>query len=347
MKFFRSKEIINKIREGYYSALYFNNTKQILLKEKNFKSVTMQIFQKNDGSILCGVKEVTELMKRATGYWKGQKWIDKSKTLIIKSLNDGCEIRAWEPVIYLIGPYVYFAHLESIYLGILARRTLVATNTRKAVNMAKGKQIIFFGDRFDYFLNQESDGYAAHIGGVKAVCTQAQGSLFNGNVTGTIPHSLIAINDGDTLQAVKQFAKYIKNANVIALVDFDNDCLKTSLEVAKSLKRKLWGVRVDTAENITDKSLKGKKFFGVNPSLIKSLRKALDQEGFDYVKIVASGGFCEEKIKLFEKEKTPVDVYGIGSALLKGNNDFTADVVKVGDKLIAKAGRHYRAIKKQ
>lgn len=345
MKFFISKEIINKIRDGYYSALYFNRTKHILLKERNFKSVTMQIFQKNNRSVLCGVKEVTELIKAATGYNTGHKWIDKSKALTIKSLKDGSEIKGWDPVMHIIGPYVYFAHLESIYLGILARRTLVATNARKVVNAAKGKPIIFFGDRFDYFLNQEGDGYAACVGGARAVCTQAQSLWFKGNVTGTIPHSLIAINDGDTVKAVKQFAKYIKNANVIALVDFENDCIKTSLEVARSLKRKLWGVRVDTAENITDKSLKGKEFSGVNPSLIKLLRKALDQNGFNHIKIIASGGFCEEKIKLFEKERTPVDIYGVGSALLKGNNDFTADVVMVEDKLIAKEGRRYKTIR--
>lgn len=65
-----------------------------------------------------------------------------------------------------------------------------------------------------------------------------------------------------------------------------------------------------------------------------------------YVKIIVYGGFCEEKIKLFERERTPVDVYGVGSILLKGNNDFTADVVKVGDKFIAKAGRKYIENKK-
>lgn len=341
-----SREEINNIRKGYYSALYFNRTKTILLKEKNFKNVTMQIFQKNNKSTLCGVNEVLELLKVGTGYWEKDKWINKFKELKIEHLHDGDTISSWESVIHITGPYVFFAHLESLYLGILARRTMITSNAKKVMDAAKGKQVIFFGDRFDDFKNQEGDGYAAHIGGINTVCTEAQAHLWSGKVAGTIPHALIAINNGDTVESTIQFARHIKD-RVIALVDFDNDCINTSLKVAKALGQQLWGVRIDTAENLIDKSLQGKagnKYFGVNPSLIKLLRKTLDKNKFDYVKIIVSGGFNEEKIIHFEKNKTPVDVYGVGSALVKGNNDFTADIVKVGDKNLAKYGRKHKLL---
>lgn len=333
--------IIKKIRKGYYSALYFSRTKLILEKGKNIKSVTMQIFQKNNNSVLCGMTEVTELLKIGTGYWEKDKWIDKYSALQIDRLNDGDRISALEPVMHITGPYIYFAHLESLYLGILARRTLVATNSAKVIGAASGKQVIFFADRFDHFQNQEGDGYAAHIGGIDTVCTPAHAFYWNGKVAGTIPHALIAINGGDTVKATKQFAKHIEG-NVIALVDFDNDCINTSLKVARELKDKLWGVRIDTSEDLVDKSLMNKKLHGVNPQLVKLLRKSLDKNGFTHVKIIVSGGFNEEKIRLFENEKTPVDVYGVGSSILKGNNDFTADIVMVGNKKIAKYGRTYR-----
>jgi len=44
---------------------------------------------------------------------------------------------------------------------------------------------------------------------------------------------------------------------------------------------------------------------------------------------------------LFEKERTPVDVYGVGSALLKGENDFTSDIVAMEGKRVSKEGRRY------
>ena len=85
---------------------------------------------------------------------------------------------------------------------------------------------------------------------------------------------------------------------------------------------------------------------GVNPDLVKLVRKALDQEGFSYVKIVVSGGFNPERIKEFEDEKTPIDVYGVGTALIHGANDFTADIVMVDGKKIAKAGREFKKLSK-
>ncbi|HEX7543039.1 MAG TPA: quinolinate phosphoribosyl transferase, partial [Patescibacteria group bacterium] len=109
----------------------------------------------------------------------------------------------------------------------------------------------------------------------------------------------------------------------------------------------LWGVRIDTAENLIDNSLSGKtgkEYLGVNRTLVKLLRKTLDLNKFNYVKIIVSGGFNEKKIMSFEENKTPVDVYGVGSALLKGNNDFTADIVKVEGINLAKYGRQYKKI---
>src|SRR5207248_2403530 len=146
-------------------AVYFNRTQNILLQEKNFKAVTMQIFQKQD-AVLCGVEPVLELLKVATGYFEKNKWRGEWGALKVEGLKDGDLIKPWETIMHITGPYAYFAHLESLYLGILARATKIATNTRNVVEAANGKQVIFFADRFDYFLNQELDGYAAHIGGI-------------------------------------------------------------------------------------------------------------------------------------------------------------------------------------
>lgn len=346
-------DIITKIRRGYYSAIYFWRTKEILEKDENRKSVTMQIFQRHD-STLCGIDEVVELLKIGAGYWEGEKWVSSYDELEIQALVDGEEIKPSETVAHIIGPYHTFAHLESLYLGILARRTLVATNVRKAVSVANRKPVVFFADRFDHFLNQAGDGYAAKVGGANSVATPAQGESFDGKSSGTMPHALIALYDGDTLLATEKFHKFEGDIPLIALVDFQNDVIATSLAVAKKFGNKLWGVRLDTSYDMVDKSLEYKKLniknqkdlYGVNVYLVKELRKALDGAGYNYVKIVASGGFTVDKISYFEKMKTAVDVYGVGSYLLKGENDFTADIVKVEDKEVAKAGRGYKSNEK-
>lgn len=331
---------INKIKRGYYSAVYFNRTKYILEQEHDNSIVKMQVFQWNDNSVLCGVDEVIELFRVGAGIWKNNRWIAKRQALTASTLSDGDTIRSREPVMHITGPYVYFAHLESLYLGILARRTMVATNTRRVMEAANGKPVFFFADRFDDFHNQEGDGYAARLGGAAGVCTLAHASRWNGIPVGTIPHALIAVYGGDTGKASRKFSQHFPEVNLIALVDFDNDCVKTSLTIARTLGKKLWGVRLDTAGDMIDVSASSP---GVNPTLVHLVRRALNNEGYTHVKILVSGGFTAEKVRMFEKEKTPVDGYGVGSSLVHGANDFTADIVIVNGKQQAKVGRLYQA----
>jgi nicotinate phosphoribosyltransferase len=184
------------------------------------------------------------------------------------------------------------------------------------------------------------------VGGVKQVSTEAQGSLFGGKAVGTIPHALIAAFGGDTVKATKRFAETIEGVDVIALVDYDNDSVKTSLEVARALEDRLWGVRLDTAEHIVDKSvlsqMGGFNPTGVNANLVWNVRNALDTEGFGDVKIIVSGGFDAARIALFEEDGVPVDAYGVGAAMFDGRFDFTADIVQLNGKPQAKAGRALR-----
>jgi len=122
--------------------------------------------------------------------------------------------------------------------------------------------------------------------------------------------------------------------------------VQTALEVARALGPRLWGVRLDTSESMVDRSLWSDmgdfEPTGVNERLVQKVREALDQAGFGEVRIVVSGGFTLEKIEEFERKGVPADAYGIGSSLIRGSNDFTADLVLTDGKPAAKAGRRQR-----
>ena len=60
------------------------------------------------------------------------------------------------------------------------------------------------------------------------------------------------------------------------------------------------------------------------------------------MRIVVSGGFTADKIRAFEERGVPVDAYGVGSSLIRGANDFTADVVMTDGQPSGKFGRHLR-----
>lgn len=331
---------VERMREGYYSDKYFVRTRDVLLATHRDPSVTMQVFQKQP-AWLGGVDEAIAILKLCLT--EGYDWSD----LDVRALRDGVRVEPRETVMTITGPYVAFAHLETLYLGVLARRTRVATNTRLVVEAAWPKPVMFFPARFDHWLVQTGDGYAAHVAGAIGVSTDAQASWWGSAGIGTVPHGLIAAFGGDTVAATRALADTTPpDLNIITLVDFDNDCVGTTLAVARAIGDRLYAVRLDTSESMVDVSVfEHMGDFdprGVTPRLVRNVREALDREGFRHVRITVSGGFDPVKIRQFEAEAVPVDSYGVGSSLFGGRFDFTADVVEVEGRPLSKRGRWLR-----
>jgi nicotinate phosphoribosyltransferase len=333
---------VEKMRAGWYTDAYFNHTRDVLLQDDRHAQVVMQVFQKNH-AYLGGMDEAIAILKLCA---------DDFDSLEVRALYDGDRIEPYEPVMHIEGDYTSFGRLETPMLGTLARRTLITTNVVRVLEAANGKPIIFMPARHDHHRVQTGDGYAAYVAGqiVGAeigVTTDEQASWWGGRAIGTVPHSLIASYGGDTVLAARKFAVWAPpDMNVTVLVDFENDSVRTALEVADALVDRLWGVRLDTSEALVDRSLWDEmgdfKPTGVNERLVWKVRDALDAAGHERVKIVVSGGFTAEKISAFEEQGAPVDAYGVGSSLIRGSNDFTGDLVLTDGKPAAKFGRHYR-----
>jgi len=380
-----------ELRAGYRAAVYFDRSRRILAAEGDDTRVTMQVFQRSDAMVACGIDEALAVLALGAGSFRdaeaadrafaaylaardaarrarsvgGEAWIERMRTQVeaeatfdrhwrraepgeleVSALRDGDLLGAWEPVVELTAPYRLVAHLESVYLGVLARRTLVASNVRRVVDAAGGKPVLFFADRFDHWATQGGDGYAAFVGGAQGVATDAQAAWWGERGLGTIPHALIATFGGDTVAAVAAFARQFPGVPLIALVDFDNDSVATSLACAKEFGERLWGVRLDTSGTMVDRSLWSEmgEFAptGVNRRLVEKVRQALDDGGFGHVRVIVSGGFTAERIAAFEATGVPVDSYAVGSSLLKGSADYTADVVLREGRPCAKVGRVHR-----
>lgn len=324
-------EICETVEMKYYSDKYFVRAGDILAADGHDPKVLMQVFCRAAG-LLCGIEETLQLLRNV------------DSDLTIHGLSDGDPIAPWETVLTIEGSYAAFAHLETLYLGVLARGTRVATQTQTIVSAANGKSVLFFGARHDHYATQEADGYAALIAGASGIATDAQGSRQSLPGIGTVPHALIAAYGGDTVLASQKFVEFMPpEIPFIALVDFDNDCVNTSLAVAEALGARLAGVRLDTSNKLIDASLQNDPSpqTGVNPALVRNVRNGLDEAGYHSVEIVVSGGLTAERVKAFEDAGAPVDAYGVGSSILRntGEFDFTADIVRVDGKPISKVGR--------
>jgi nicotinate phosphoribosyltransferase len=348
---------VEKIRSGYYSDAYFNRTKELLEADRHFPNVTMQVFQKRD-AVLGGIDEAIAVLKRCSGKTyrapdmlnPGQTWdawVDGWDRLEVYALDEADFISPREPVMHIVGPYHLFAHLETVYLGILARRTMIATNVRRVLDAATASRsstsllVTITGKSRPGRLHRSQGWRRGSFHG-------RSGELVGWQGHGHRPACTDRRVRWRHREAAQAYAKrFAGQTNISVLVDFENDSVGTSLKVAEALGYNLWGVRLDTSETLVDRSLWPEmgsfKPTGVNPRLVETVRAQLDAAGYHWVRIIASGGFTADKIKSFEDADVPVDAYGVGASLIHGDNAYTADIVRVDGKPCAKVGREYIA----
>ena len=325
-----------ELGEGFYSANYFLKSREIVKQNRPGHIVTMQWFQRRDDSMLCGIDEAIAVI---------HTFANNPQDLIIEALNDGDIIQNKEPVLKVTGRYEDFGFLESVIDGILARRTSVATNVREVLKVIGDTPVFSMADRQDDYHTQIGDGYATYVGGIAKVSTDAQGYWYGGKGMGTMPHALIQICGGDVCKAADIYLKSFPEEKVTALIDYHNNVVRDSLILARHLGHKLNGVRVDTSKSLVDHYFDDKDTSGFDPhgvckELIFALRKALDDEGFDYVKITVSSSFSAEKIKEWKEAGVPVSMYGVGTYFVNNTTcGFTGDLVMLDGKPEAKEGR--------
>ena len=327
----------SRLGEGFYSANYFLKSRNIVSSYAPNHIVTMQWFQRKDDVMLCGIDEAIALI---------HTFAKNPENLKILALNDGDIINKNEPVLKVSGKYEDFGFLESVIDGILARRTSVATNVYRLLKVSGDTPVFSMADRQDDYLTQIGDGYATYVAGINKVSTDAQGALWGGKGMGTMPHALIQIAGGDLLKAADMYLATYPNDKVTALVDYHNNVIRESLTLARHLGEKLNAVRVDTSISLIDHYFDDKDTTGFDPhgvckELIFALRKALDDNGFNYVKIIVSSSFSLEKIKEWKQLNVPVDMYGVGTYFVNNTTcGFTGDLVILDGKGEAKEGRH-------
>lgn len=325
-----------RMREGYFSANYFLKSRKIVTERAPGHIVEMQFFQRKDNVMLCGIDEAIAVLHTFA--------VDPA-SLEIWALNDGDMIDANEPVLKVIGKYENFGFLESLIDGILTRRTSVATNVHEVVVALNGKDTFSMADRQDDYLTQTGDGYATYVAGIKKFSTDAQGAWVGVKGMGTMPHALIQICDGDIVKACNIYHETFPNELVTALIDYNNNVVVDTIKVAKAMGKTLRGVRVDTSKALIDHYFDDKDTSSFDPhgvckELIFGLKEELTKEGLDWVKITVSSGFTASKIDEWNKAGVPVDMYGVGTSLIKNDTvGYTGDLVMLDGHHQAKEGR--------
>jgi nicotinate phosphoribosyltransferase len=344
--------------------------------------VEMQIFTRRKGlTVVVGVDKALTMLRHCTGYWEGDAFVETRNQLEVWAVRDGAVVhyppkgdagdgdpRFVQPTMKIRGRYRDFALLETPILGVLSRGSRIATNVYETLVAAKGKPVLFFPARFDAHEVQAADGYAYDIAVQRfnhdygqhtpaLVSTDAQGDYWGSQGIGTVPHAVIACFLGDIAAAMVAFASTLPSeVSRIALVDFNNDNVTSSLRTLKAMfdryrelmeagngeearKYVLYGVRLDTSRSVRDVAVSPlgdpELDLGVNPRLVFIVREALnraweswelplewEERAKEYcrnVRVVVSGGFNPKRIRRFERLGVPADSYGVGSSLMSND----------------------------
>ncbi len=312
-------EIRPSILVGDTADVYLQRTMSVLRSEKLNPGVVMEFFPRSRG-VFCGIKEVATLLAKILPENGREVW----------ALEEGETVDSHEVALRIKAPYGSIGLYETAICGIFSSCTGWATAARECVEAAQGIPVISFGGRHIHPNVAPIRDSAAVVGGYVS-CSSVLGARLAGvTAAGTMPHSLILVM-GDTVKAVQAFDRHMpQDVPRIALVDTFKDEAEESLNVARALKDRLRGVRLDTPAE------RG----GVTPELVKEVRSRLDLAGLKHVEIFVSGGVTPERIKGFAEAGAPVDAFGVGSYISGASlNDFTADIHEVDGKPVAKRGR--------
>jgi nicotinate phosphoribosyltransferase len=340
--------------------------------------VEMQWFtRRTPFSLVAGIDKALAMLQGCTGYTNEDgTFINTYDQLEVEAVHDGTIVpydgnpMLVRPVLKVRGRYRDFAMLETPTLGAMTRATRIATNVYNVLRAARGKPVLFFPARFDAHEVQAADGYAYRIAIQRynqdykhtldsLVSTDAQGDWWGGLGGGTIAHAAIAAFLGDTVEVMMAFAR-TRPVEIprVALVDFHNNCVDTSLAVMDAMfaryrelvdagkeetaqRYKLFAVRPDTSGSLRDSNVPPlglkKLDLGVTPRLVFLLRQAIDdawnrwnlppawheraQQWCRDVRILVTGGFSADKIRRFEELGVPADMYGVGSSLFSNSEE--------------------------
>ncbi|MGH3146433.1 MAG: nicotinate phosphoribosyltransferase, partial [Rubrobacter sp.] len=243
------------------------------------------------------------------------------------AVPEGTICRPQEPVLTLSGPYGAFAEHETAILGLLCQASGVATGAARCRLAAGEKPVVSFGARRMHPAITPMIERAAYLGGCDMVAVDLAVERMGIPATGTTPHTLALIL-GSTAEAARAFDEVMEpDVPRTIIIDTYDDEKFGALLAARAIPDSIYAVRMDTPGN-------RRGDFG---DLMREVRWELDRNGFEHVKIFASGGIDVDYILHLD----PVcDAYGVGGAIADAPMiDYSLDIVEVNDEDRSKRGK--------
>src|SRR5215217_1499114 len=307
-----------EIRSAEVADVYFHRTMEIL-RARGLENVpahaevAYKTSNPEEWFVVAGVDEVAHLLEGTDVEARG--------------VPEGTICRPNEPVLTLSGPYAAFAEHETAILGFLCQASGVATGAARCRLAAAERPVISFGARRMHPAVTPMIERAAYLGGCDGVAVELAARRLGIPASGTLPHALVLIL-GSTAEAARAFDEIIDpEVPRTILIDTFDDEKFGALIAARAIPDSIFAVRLDTPGNRR----------GDFRDLMQEVRWELDRNGFEHVRIFASGGIDVEYIL----HLNPVcDAYGVGGAIADAPMiDYSLDIVEVAGEDRSKRGK--------
>ena len=231
-------------------------------------------------------------------------------TCDVDAVPEGTVVFPLEPMVRVTGPILQAQLIETPLLNLINFQSLIATKTARVVLAARGDPVLDFGLRRAQGLDGGlSASRAAWVGGCAATSNVMAGRLFGIPVSGTHGHSWVMAFD-DELSAFRAYAEALPN-NCTFLVDtYDSrEGVRHAIQVGKELRargHRMLGVRLDSGDLAW---------------LSSQARNALDEAGFEDVRILVSNELDEHLIASLKEQGAAISSWGVGTRLVTGHPD--------------------------
>jgi nicotinate phosphoribosyltransferase len=308
------KDIIN----GKITDVYFERTLKILKAKKINPLVKAEFIAKSlpsgwEWAVLAGTEEVLHILKKLR--------------VKARALREGTVFYPYEPVLEIEGRYQDFCVFETALLGLLCQASGIATKAARFKKLAGKRPVISFGARRMHPVLAPMIERNAFIGGCDGVAVAKSGQVIGEDPMGTMPHALILCT-GSTVEAIRAYDEVLEpKLKRVVLIDTFLDEKFESLNVAESMGKKLFAIRLDTPS-----SRRGDFY-----RILEEVRWELDLRGHRHIKLFVSGGIKEEDLA---KLNPLVDAYGIGTSISNAPViDYAMDIMEIDGKPVAKRGK--------